>query len=89
MRIIKLIVLALVAVVSLGSIIYLFSTSKNITQQDQNRKEGVICGSTLEPRCYKYRCETGYLPNIPPPGGPGFCSDGSRPTQLEEVSVPR
>lgn len=72
-----------------GAGIYLFSSNQNTYKQDQNKKEGISCGSTLERRCYKYRCETGYLPSIPPPGGPGLCSDGSTPTQLEEVVMSR
>ncbi len=63
---------------------------KSETQkQSNNKKEDIYCGSTLEPKCYRYRCETGYLPEIPPPGGAGVCSDGTIPTRLEEVEVPR
>lgn len=79
----------IIGVVIFGFGIYFLSNRQNTDRQGQNIKEDIICGSTLEQRCFKYRCETGYLPNIPPPGGPGLCSDGSTPTQLEEVVVPR
>ncbi len=85
----KLVLLFLSSVAILGGLIYVFFVSKAPAINDQNNKrEGIYCDSTLEPSCFNYRCETGFLPNIPPPGGPGRCSDGSTPTRLEQVANP-
>jgi hypothetical protein len=73
----------------LGIIIGLISfwcfTQYQQTSENHVRKEVIICGSTINARCFKYRCENGYLPQIPPPSGSGRCSDGTTPVQLEEV----
>ena len=50
--------------------------------------EKVGCGSTNPPRCFKYKCESGYIYSepIPPPGGLELkCTDGSVIKEIGEV----
>ena len=55
---------------------------------DQKIKETTQCSITVPSRCYKYRCDTGYVYGRPFPAPGAFnvnCTDGSIPTDLGEV----
>lgn len=86
----KNIIIIVLAIVLLGSLYFIEKKNGPLNKSAQN-KEGVICGSTLNPVCHKYRCATGYLdPILIPPGGgrtdgTGLCNDGSNAENLGEV----
>lgn len=94
-------VLLFILIIGVSSIAYYYKTSHTTkirmqaqiqgdgseeSKKETMLKEKIICDSTINRKCYRYRCETGYFPEINPPGGPGLCSDGSTPTRLEEVN---
>lgn len=82
----KLIFIIIILVIMVFGAIYYFLTPKPSLSQ-----EGIVCGSTIPTRCYKYQCTTGYIdPKLIPPGGgrvdgTNLCSDGSNAVNLGEV----